>query len=105
MNKNKQIIHKQVASKRGVSLSLNVVIIGIILLIVLGVTLWIFYKGTSSQNKFLQSQYNELEKCSPGSTDCTLAGGIENSNKGLIPFVPILGMSLVHKKRRAVYYT
>jgi hypothetical protein len=96
--KMKQIKH----SKNGVALSLNMVIIGIILLVVLAVTLWIFYKGANAQDGFLNSQYDQLEDCTPGSDNCELTGGLGGSKEFILPFIPALGLSCHKRKKRVI---
>jgi hypothetical protein len=89
---------KQILSNKAQGLSLNTVIIGIILLIVLAVTIWIFYKGTNQQSGFLDERYKELNGCKPGQ-DCGLFGKekSEPTENYIFPFIP-LGLMLMRKK-------
>lgn len=70
--------------KKKASMSLEVVIAGIILLIVLAVVIFIFIQGTGRQRDIFNSTLTETERCLPGQEGCTL---FEQGGLFLVPLL------------------
>lgn len=81
-------------NKKGIQMSLEVVIAAIILLVVLAVVLFIFLSGTGRQRGVFDDTLDQTERCLPWQTDRTDCDWVEGG------FVPILLCPLLKRKVR-----
>lgn len=78
---------------KGVSLSLQTVIVGILLLIVLGVVLFVFMRGINGQDDVIQDNNGRIDNCFENPDACDFTKELRDS-------WVLVGLLIPYAKRR-----